>query len=790
MNKTINLIGNNKGRLFVEDFSNSIILTYSIDLVFWEQAILSQFIVKGSKNNVIIGDSLQMKQTMNSQATHLSKTSMYSLISVDTNHLFHPKTFWLSSKDKVRLFLGSGNLTTGGLSANRELYYEFDSTNELDFPVILDFKKYILDLLPIINPSSFFKQKIEQAINILSLNKPLQKTRDIYFINNLNQPILDQIKNMTQDTQKITAIAPFVDKNFATFTWLKENISSNIDYYVQRDYNNIDRSSNLQDINLYDFPGTKEHNGNLHAKCIIFERKNNVDILFGSPNLTKPALLSDYKNGNFETAVFIKNMNKDVLSMYLPVEKIAINIADLTPIKESIKLLPGDFTIIKAIYTRDAYLEIQLKTDAQITENTNININNQIILKVNFEKEYDQNTHSIKARYILKNDQQLVFISLIIDGKETNKIIICDENNNINSFNKNESSLLNELIPLLASGSEQDLLFIVQMDGFTKVENSIKEIGSENKLDFEDDELEPEKTEEKKEFYLYENDIVLKTDNLILTRGNSSFFQQIFSDLLSTIKRHNKEKTETLNSTRKQPSPINSKEINYEDISKRIVHRIEDKMEDVRIFKPKNQSDFISLYRIFSRTLPLMFLLVKGIRLDINGTEKIIVWKEREINEKIILITEMLYNYWLTSCKYLKEIIQNISLTKIYDFYILNIFTLIWIMEILKKGSEFPSIQGKKDVVYYYTKYILLFLIKNLSSITLVDEDFLISKKFVENRLLSNLLKNNESLKSSFDRIIQKIQTVYEKNLDEFLIQEKIIPGKSLSISIENILSN
>jgi hypothetical protein len=111
-------------------FEHAIFLSYSIDTLFFEVAVLRHLVRRGCGNIVVFADASRVNAELarvgdprtlgGRSAWGIGRT--YSLTPVFHSSAFHPKVALLIG-DEIDLVIGSGNLEPGGLRSNLEILH-------------------------------------------------------------------------------------------------------------------------------------------------------------------------------------------------------------------------------------------------------------------------------------------------------------------------------------------------------------------------------------------------------------------------------------------------------------------------------------------------------------------------------------------------------------------------------------------------------------------------------------------------------------------------------------------
>ena len=106
-----------------EGFGSAAFLTYGADLGFFETKVLGAIRESGCRNIIIVADGHQVKDALNSAAELRYVGVQYPLVPVRLgDRAFHPKAILLAGEEKLKVLVGSGNLTLPGYTRNWEIF--------------------------------------------------------------------------------------------------------------------------------------------------------------------------------------------------------------------------------------------------------------------------------------------------------------------------------------------------------------------------------------------------------------------------------------------------------------------------------------------------------------------------------------------------------------------------------------------------------------------------------------------------------------------------------------------
>lgn len=331
----LDLIGKNKGK-----YSSCIITSYTFDFTFFEERIMSILRTSNIKNVNVFLDGKYLEQNLESSNGNEFKThKTYSLNPIYETGVFHPKIMLLTGQKHGLLIIGSGNLTSSGLSSNDEIWgaFHLNSIESANAPLFATVWNYLQQYL--IQAKGFNAQKIGwitqrspwlNEINSLtsegfiSINKDLE----IKFIGNSNSvtSYQDLIKTLPKNgIRKLTIVSPYFDEGgkileqLTTDLKIKETVCISDSEFGLLPIKLNDTLCN--NIKFFDWKDCLEdfdkRVNRLHAKIFNFEYEDGWEyLLIGSANATINALGSNttkFKNG--EAGILIKRkLNKGFIN--------------------------------------------------------------------------------------------------------------------------------------------------------------------------------------------------------------------------------------------------------------------------------------------------------------------------------------------------------------------------------------------------------------------------------------------------------------------------------------------
>ncbi len=90
--------------------------SFGIDLLWFESLILRQLKKKNVRKFLLFGDADELSDNLKSVSDKLLNSgNSYIIQPIKLSGRFHPKIFILFGETKIRLYIGSGNITRGGV---------------------------------------------------------------------------------------------------------------------------------------------------------------------------------------------------------------------------------------------------------------------------------------------------------------------------------------------------------------------------------------------------------------------------------------------------------------------------------------------------------------------------------------------------------------------------------------------------------------------------------------------------------------------------------------------------
>jgi len=324
----LNLLGNNSKK-----YHSCIITSYSFDFLFFEQRILPILRNAGIINiNIFVDASMLQQKLSDTIGLSLSSKKSYSIIPIDLNGAFHPKIIMAIGKKNGFIAVGSGNLTSSGLSTNDEIWSAFHTKENQKYnsDIFKHIQNYIHQLeersfgfnkekLNWISTNSEWYKDLKQEKNKPNKEKSNKDEKVEILSSFANSSIYKQLLDrLPVNPQCIKILSPFYNKRGNLLTQFIDDLNpKKIHAIVDPKYGTLPFKLKNEHIEYSNWnfieKEIKYAKTRLHAKAFQFEYKDKTFLLFGSTNATIEAFGTRTANSkNAEIVTLIQsNVPKD-----------------------------------------------------------------------------------------------------------------------------------------------------------------------------------------------------------------------------------------------------------------------------------------------------------------------------------------------------------------------------------------------------------------------------------------------------------------------------------------------
>jgi hypothetical protein len=289
-------------------FHSCLLTSFSFDFNYFNHQALSTLTRIGVRNICLFVDDAMLQQYLGILSGYSAGAAKrYSIVGAVRKGAFHPKMYLFFGREGDGfLIIGSGNLTASGHGSNQELWgaFHIDGPNDSKAPLFKQAWQFAQSI------GSEAHGISQRKIGWINTHTPWLKeipdgkfTESIeigdgihaHFLTNTGHGILQDLNMITEGKVVFcTLISPFFDSRAAVLHELERIFpSAEINSIVQLDTLSGDLSGrSFKKIQFIDWDSIPPVNKNryLHAKLLHLRTNSREYLLFGSANITAPAL--------------------------------------------------------------------------------------------------------------------------------------------------------------------------------------------------------------------------------------------------------------------------------------------------------------------------------------------------------------------------------------------------------------------------------------------------------------------------------------------------------------------
>ena len=353
------------------DATGAIVLTHNIDFLFIQSILLPRLQRIGYPKLTIFADVSCAANTYQQQEKLLSglgRNHRVVLVDMGVGRRFHPKAILLTGPTKASLAVGSGNLTHGGWSANKEIWSGYESDGE-GAAAISAFKAYLETVQRLSGDDPTTRREIEDAFDALAnpwvsnLPEPsgLIGTPD-------DRPILDRVFEVAGGgIERATVFAPYHDPDGAALREIADRLGGAVTCYTQKGHVGLStEAAHKTPENVKILSVDTDPSRFAHAKIYAFYQGEGATLVCGSANISRAALLSDGTWGNAELVAIDHATDEEVAEVFneLIVQDSPPEFPE-TPPSDEWEVIHTPIRILKVSYL-DGVLGVSFKADASV----------------------------------------------------------------------------------------------------------------------------------------------------------------------------------------------------------------------------------------------------------------------------------------------------------------------------------------------------------------------------------------------------------------------------------------
>lgn len=266
---------------------------------------------------MLVDASQYVSEYIESDYSSPSVNRDYFLHPVRVPGAFHPKLIFAVSEKEIVASIGSGNLSSAGLTSNVELadVWRVELKKATALPGVVSAAWEFLAEICRRQGCRLLEERLDDAkigAPILAADTESRSHGSELALNSIGTPILLRVRDAIQDQiDSIEVLSPFLDGNselldeiFHTFP------ETTVNLYLQ-DGEVTASAKTIRDwkktygkrLGIHGIRLDENRRRYVHAKCVTLSSAARSWLLFGSANFTRAGLLSTYDDGNVEFCV-------------------------------------------------------------------------------------------------------------------------------------------------------------------------------------------------------------------------------------------------------------------------------------------------------------------------------------------------------------------------------------------------------------------------------------------------------------------------------------------------------
>lgn len=307
-----------------KNLTHVFVATFNIDFIFIENVLLRELRKCGHPSLTVFADADEVATTFASQGRWVSRIGRrYRVVPIrmEPGFRFHPKIVMLAGSENADLFIGSGNLTFGGMRQNDELWLRFQSDQDGNDP-IASFKEFAEACLARASHPASARMELREAFDpdqhawARSLGSPAGVLAKVGRGPALLGQMVDAVGDL--DVRRIVVGSPYFDETgeaLATIAaqWpgvpIEVMVQPGQSQLLAAAWARIRQPKSL--ISIATSRG-EEAQAFIHAKFYAFIGTSNAVLFVGSANCSRAALLLPGSAGNAEAIASMKLSASDV----------------------------------------------------------------------------------------------------------------------------------------------------------------------------------------------------------------------------------------------------------------------------------------------------------------------------------------------------------------------------------------------------------------------------------------------------------------------------------------------
>ncbi len=328
-------------------WASAIILTYGADLSFFQRYLTPQ--LSQVPLRLILADGSHLPELLRNAAEEAGLLRQinrsYLVAPIRHPRAAHAKIILLAGPSTGRLLIGSGNLGPQGYTTPGELWhvYSYDATNTQHLAEFVA----VRDLLDAFGRDGLLDPPVLEVLAKswrlspwipASATSPQPQAQPVGIRHNQHVPLargfLDAVAVLGKPVDTLTVYAPFYDSDAGALAYLLQQLKPQRVRVLLRHDTSVNPKALTKTLQtatateLFDVTVSADEGTYLHAKWLHATTADHDVLLTGSANLSRPALLSTWEQGNIEAGVLQVRPHGGFDDLYRPLSLTPIHNLD------------------------------------------------------------------------------------------------------------------------------------------------------------------------------------------------------------------------------------------------------------------------------------------------------------------------------------------------------------------------------------------------------------------------------------------------------------------------------
>lgn len=199
-------------------FDSLIALTFNADLPWFEFRLLGRLQARGVRRILLLADERPLSSTLSTYREQIRQAGQtYAVEGLRAIPSFHPKLLLLTGERQARLYVGSGNLSRGGMERNRELFECWDArADDKRVPEVFhDALKFLGKLVEKhfpLGPPAHVTDSLNAARGAACFMRPPEPSPSVKLrLGGVGERLADHLKGLPTPAHTLRMCAPYFD---------------------------------------------------------------------------------------------------------------------------------------------------------------------------------------------------------------------------------------------------------------------------------------------------------------------------------------------------------------------------------------------------------------------------------------------------------------------------------------------------------------------------------------------------------------------------------------------------